>query len=527
MKLKSALLLDNLILTKWQKQSLKLALNKLDIVLILNCTNTKSKKKYIKNFIYYLLNIISLKNSLTNQKTYNISDEKVYNFDSKYNGIWQSIPDEIYEILKKNNIDLVIKFGMNLLRIKEDKSAPPFISFHHGDPSKYRGRPAGFYEILNRENSNGIIVQKLSNELDAGEILAFAESKVVNYSYKRTALNFYDNSKYLLLKAIKNYSLGKEVNINKCGKNYRLPSNFLGIKFFLLTFNNAIKRFIYGLFFEKKWKVLIGKSNLSFSGNEVISLKNMSEIPLSSEYNFYADPFFSSDGRFVRLEALSKNTSLGDILEFKIDDFSVKKKLLSGEHYSYPFSFIYKEKEYLLPEVESHSAQYIYPLDNENNEKFTIRGLEDKRIVDATFLEHNGDWFLFFGENSNANSVLNLWLSKSPFGMFKPHPDTPIAISPKFARMGGRVLKMSDRLVRFGQNNSGEYGESLTVLEITKLSPTEYKEKIVGELSFDSYKGPHSLNLNINSNLLLLDYYINKFSFFAGYRRIKAKFNRK
>tara|TARA_B100000886_G_C20408312_1_gene485833 strand:+ start:1302 stop:1451 length:150 start_codon:yes stop_codon:yes gene_type:complete len=47
----------------------------------------------------------------------------------------------------------------------------------------------------------------------------------------------------------------------------------------------------------------------------------MSEIPISSEYNFYADPFFSSDGRFVRLETLSKKTSLGDILEFKIDDF--------------------------------------------------------------------------------------------------------------------------------------------------------------------------------------------------------------
>mgnify|MGYP001309079474 CR=1 FL=1 len=121
---------------------------------------------------------------------------------------------------------------MHLLRIKEDKSLPPFISFHHGDPSKYRGRPAGFYEILNGESANGIIVQKLNNKLDAEEVFAFAESKIVNYSYEKTVLNFYEDSKYLLLKAIKIYSLGKEVIINKCVKNYRLPSNFLVIQFF-------------------------------------------------------------------------------------------------------------------------------------------------------------------------------------------------------------------------------------------------------------------------------------------------------
>ncbi len=206
--------------------------------------------------------------------------------------------------------------------------------------------------------------------------------------------------------------------------------------------------------------------------------------------------------------------------------FSVKKKLLSGEHYSYPFSFIYKKKNTYFQKLKV-ILHNIYPIDNENNEKFTIRGLENKRIVDATFLENNGYWFLFFGENYNANSVLNLWLSESPFGIFKPHPDTPIAISPKFAQIGGRVIEAANRLVSFGQNNSGEYGESLNVLEITKISPTEYKEKIVGELTFESYKGPHGLSLNINSDLLLLDYYINKFSLFAGFRRIKAKFNRK
>ena len=73
---------------------------------------------------------------------------------------------------------------MGLLRIEDEYQQLPILSYHHGDPSSYRGRPAGFYEIFNGEKTTGIIVQRLSNELDAGVILAFAESKIVNFSYK-------------------------------------------------------------------------------------------------------------------------------------------------------------------------------------------------------------------------------------------------------------------------------------------------------------------------------------------------------
>ena len=48
--------------------------------------------------------------------------------------------------------------------------------------------------------------------------------------------------------------------------------------------------------------------------------------------------------------------------------------------------------------------------------------------------------------------------------------------------MGGALVKNLNGLFRFGQNNSGAYGESLTVLKIIKLSPTEYLEKNVGSM---------------------------------------------
>ena len=131
----------------------------------------------------------------------------------------------------------------------------------------------------------------------------------------------------------------------------------------------------------------------------------------NKKYNFYADPFFSFDKKNIRLEALNKFNGLGEILEISIKNFNKQKLLLSKNHYSYPFSFIYKEKEYLLPEVASHTNQYI--LNINNKEKFFIKGLEKERIVDATFFEYKKYWYLFFGKKNSASTILNLWISIS------------------------------------------------------------------------------------------------------------------
>ena len=231
MKLRAALLVDNLQVAKWQLEALEAANDSIDIVLLLNCENTRTKKNYVKKFFYYALNVFTLKNSLTKRAPINREIAKVINFESLYEGAWQSFPKKIYESLEKENIDLVIKFGMSLLRLEENQKIPPILSFHHGNPSKYRGRPAGFYEILNDEKKVGTIVQNITNKLDAGKIYAFSESRITNYSYKKTAINLYSNSRFLLSKAIDNFLKQKQEKISKNGINYKLPGNYKVLRF--------------------------------------------------------------------------------------------------------------------------------------------------------------------------------------------------------------------------------------------------------------------------------------------------------
>jgi methionyl-tRNA formyltransferase len=43
------------------------------------------------------------------------------------------------------------------------------LSYHHGDMRRYRGQPAGFWELYNGEPSMGVTVQRLAAGIDCGE----------------------------------------------------------------------------------------------------------------------------------------------------------------------------------------------------------------------------------------------------------------------------------------------------------------------------------------------------------------------
>lgn len=49
------------------------------------------------------------------------------------------------------------------------------LGFHHGDVREYRGEPMGFWEYVNDEDTAAVTLQRLTDELDAGEIVHLRE----------------------------------------------------------------------------------------------------------------------------------------------------------------------------------------------------------------------------------------------------------------------------------------------------------------------------------------------------------------
>ena len=519
MKLRAALLVDSLRLCKWQKDALSEVTDLLDVALILNCTNTVTKKKPFRHAGYYALNLVSIRSRLTEKEEVEFGDVEVIDFASRYSGAWQHIPDHVIDALRANGIGLVVKFGMSLLRI-DNLDGLDVLSFHHGDPRYYRGRPAGFYEMCDGARSMGMIVQKLSNVLDAGEVLALGHSRIVMHSYKQTVQGLYRGSSQLFRRALINYRGGRTVRIRPKGKNYRLPGNMLVARFCMHLLMRKGTRLLYGAFFEKKWNIGLREAVDPLAG-DIGSVASARLPEIQGGYVFYADPFFSSDGARVRVEALDAATGKGTIIELDALGLTPLRTLLAGPHYSYPYSVSCRGKEFVVPEVASHGAPYLFDPSGERG-RVPLLGLENSRIVDPSIVEHEGHYYLFGGTPESASTMLHLFVADALEGPYRPHPLNPVVIDPSRARMGGRVGMKGDRMIRYGQDNSGDYGNGIAVMEIRKLTPDDYEEREIARLSFPDAKGPHTIDVSADG-MLVFDYYVEGFSLLAGYRRMAAK----
>ena len=504
-------------ITKWQKDCLEY-LNKkkkYNLKLILNCKDKPKKKLRLKNIVYYIINFFCLQNKFTHKVKFN-SKEKInfYSVRSKKKN-WRSLPRSLIKKIKKKEIDFIIKFGLNLLYIEKYYEDLKIISFHHGNPKTYRGRPAGFYEILNNENYVGVTLQMLNNKLDSGKILTIHKSKIFNNSYKKTVEYFYDISKFVLEKGLDNLIKDNFIKINKYGVNYSIPSNFLCFKFLSKLFLNKIKRLTYGIFYEKKWNVAKNDnfSKLIFD-DDLIKIKKSAKIP--SNFHFFADPHVSHFTNYVRIEGVKNYQAKGKIILLN-ENLEFKKILIeSNKHYSYPFSFIENNNEYILPEVASHSKPYL--INSKNlNEKIFLKFEKEVKLLDATLFKKDGIFYIF-GTDKNED-LLHLFYSHGLNNNFYEHKSSPIKFGPYGSRMGGGIYRYKGKFYRFGQNNLKRYGSSLILFEIISFNMDEYLEKFIKEFKISDFFGPHTFSIN-NKDQVYYDFYYEKFSLFSGVRRM-------
>jgi len=87
--------------------------------------------------------------------------------------------------------------------------------------------------------------------------------------------------------------------------------------------------------------------------------------------------------------------------------------------------------------------------------------------------------------------------------------------------MGGSLLELDGRLIRFGQDFTGGYGDGLFAFEVESLTAEFYKERLLGRIGFSDRKGPHTLNWNGEG--IVFDWYHERLSLLAGLRRLAGR----
>lgn len=518
---------ENAYINRWQFEALSMALEQgHSIEKIVRTENRGNvRHKSIGNALYYVLRSINYI-WLPSQKKISIFELGLDSPDvvfvkSELVGKWEKISEDSYHLFK--NCEVVIKFGMGLLRDPQDIPAKfGVLSYHHGNPDAYRGRPAGFWETYSGEQIAGVIVQTLSNKLDGGVIRARAFSRVNPTSYGKTLEALYVAGIPLLNRALLSLETNSQIESKDQGVLYSLPKNHEVLRLLYKQLRSSIKRFWYGAFIEKKWKVSYFNDSYNWLYSRVLFPGNLTDLPSPENSVFTADPC----GGYLNgiyCEVLNKKSGKGEIARWS-DNRWQKLDFEQGKHFSYPQIIEELERFFIFPEIASWSSPKLFELSKDGLSciaEYELQGLEETRLVDATLFKTEDTWFIFAGDPETSHQKLRLFYSNSIFGPYIEHGKSPIALDPRSSRMAGPIFVREGKTFRFAQNCSSSYGDGITVNRILILTKTEYKEQFVNEISIPNQNGPHTLM--VSDGKVWIDTYTERFSASAGWRRFKSK----
>jgi len=427
----------------------------------------------------------------------------------------QYFKDEDIKQIENKKLDFLIRFGFGILKGDVLNVAKYGIwSFHHGDEKKFRGGPAGFWEIFSNTPTTACILQRLTPTLDGGIILKKGVFKTTHHSYsfhlntlfthtaiwiKQVGLSILYNGDVAMVSAPQK----EQLPINKA------PTNFTFIRFLLLLGFNKLKFWYNSLFQVELWAIAILKNTKEdLFLNKTLQAK---WLPDDKKKSYRADPFITTlqNHQVIFFERYNYSTQKGHIAAITIgsESNSEVEVLNTSLHYSYPFIFINNDETYCLPEGYMGKTASAYTINKQLQLKQHRHLLNGVKAIDPSLLLYNNKYWLFCTiNNALHNAQLFIFYSDSLDGEFIPHLLNPVKTDISSARPAGSFFEQNGSIIRPSQNCSKTYGGSLMLNKIITLTETEYKEELINEIKpFDKQfnKGLH--HISINNNTIVID----------------------
>ena len=404
--------------------------------------------------------------------------------------------DEDISTIRNYKLDFMLRFGFNIIR-GEILNVPKYgvWSFHHDDETKYRGGPAGLWEIYYNDTINGAILQKLTDKLDSGIVLKKGYFKTVKHSYTANVdmLNYSCSAWPKQISTdIKNGVADYFNNVpsTSTAHIYKIPANLKMLRFFCKLFINKLKFHYNELFKNEQWNIGVLKLPISSLINKEISGNEITWIPKQKPSLYRADCFAFADGDEINIlfesydyksrKAVINRTTYSESTGFS-DETSVLQK---PYHLSYPYVFSNNGDCYCIPESFKNHKVDLYKIDENGSLLFHKTILENIDAVDSSLVKYNNKWWLFFTKYSNAsNTNLYIYYSDEFDGNYLPHPANPVKTNICSSRPAGNFFIENDILYRPAQDCSKTYGGSIAINKIIKLTTTEFEEETAGYIN--------------------------------------------
>ena len=257
---------------------------------------------------------------------------------------------------------------------------------------------------------------------------------------------------------------------------------------------------------NRVWSIAVYVEDSDFSfkrsiGKPRVILNAKRRRRLGEHVHTYADPFLFPHGDelflFFESQAVGepgkievKKTS--DLVNFEY----VGEVLREAFHLSFPFVFRYKDEIYLMPESLATAELALYRFTDFPTKVVKERVLLRGAYKDSSLVCHNDIWYFF----TTSQQGLELYYTEDLLeGHLIPHKHNPLTNDLRYSQCGGSPVRVDGNLFRIAQDCSGEYGRNISILQIDRLEPSVYEERLVADDYFDlrdefNARGGHHLS---------------------------------
>ena len=427
------------------------------------------------------------------------------------------IDDAALREIKALNPDVAVRFGFRILRGPVLGIPKHGVwSFHHDDNHVIRGGPPGVWEVLLGLPSTGAVLQRLSEDLDAGATIARTWTATNMISVHQTRVELYRAAAPLLVQKLHELQRRGVAALQPIEPAFRpyaqrlyvAPSLRELISGLASVARRLVMRKVGQLRNREQWRLMIGFDPRQPHDNRTPQSSVFRFKPLiPPDDRFWADPFpVMHDGRhLIFFEELVFGQRYGRICLIEITaDGRASAPIVVLErpyHLSYPYVFEYAGSWYMMPEMAARGVQEVFRATSFPNEwELHTTHNFDRIVVDPTLHFDGQRWWLFVGTAPSPESrcdALSLYHSDSPLGPWQPHVANPVVSDARAARPAGRLFRAGEDLIRPAQDGTPGYGTAIVFKRVVRLDVDAYVEETIGRIDphwAPDVVGTHTIN---------------------------------
>ena len=304
----------------------------------------------------------------------------------------------------------------------------------------------------------------------------------------------------------------------------------------------------------RKLYIKRGVFGVALFANELLTLKSFDEqhlifkFPIKGLWKpkpvlFQADSFLFVKGNelflFYELQHWDEPGYIAMTKTSDLKSWSKPKTVLREPfHLSFPFVFEDNGYIYMIPESQEKDSIRLYQA-NEDLTCFTyIRTLIQQERDSSLYYNFNDShiyrekdvYYLFTSYQKDWKYYQEIYTTDDLLkGELTKHPMSPICVSNEYGRNGGSLINYDGKLLRVTQDCHENYGDNISLMEITQLDQQLYCEKLYMRNVFPKNNifidGGHQLNIVRfkGKYIYATDYKINKWTWYRTYISILDK----